>query len=310
MAVETKVTEANKGPILTPSKFKNYDMCINPYVGCQFGCKYCYVRFFVKDKEKDWGEFVRIRQHMQTKLPKELHKAVGKRIVIGTMTDPYQPQERKSRITRAALQAILALPEDKRPSKVGIYTRSPFVLDDIDLIKQLPRVRVHYTVTPYEQEILAKIEPIPVPTAKRLDAVKKLKAAGIRMHVNIAPVIPYLSEKFTDEFAQAMTDCKVDEFFVDPMQPYKEAMAAIQFALQGDAIWEKVRDTMTIRENYDAWKEEYRKTWFAAWQKYGNPATFGIWSDHQFHVYVNMATGEQLDERLYGDDLQASEAEA
>ena len=57
-----KVSMANKGSrVITTTKFKNYDVCLNPYVGCQFGCKYCYVRFFVKDDEKPWGERAGLR---------------------------------------------------------------------------------------------------------------------------------------------------------------------------------------------------------------------------------------------------------
>ena len=80
---ELLVSVANIGAILTASKFNNYDLCINPYVGCQFGCTYCYVRWLVKDDEKEWGDFVRVRTHMADKLPRELDKgyfrlAVGK----------------------------------------------------------------------------------------------------------------------------------------------------------------------------------------------------------------------------------------
>src|SRR5271157_4654128 len=94
------VTIARRGHIITTSTFKGYDHCLNPYVGCQFGCSYCYVRFFIKDSKKPWGEFVRTRNHIITNLSKELATIAGRRLVLGTMTDPYQPQERRSRLTR------------------------------------------------------------------------------------------------------------------------------------------------------------------------------------------------------------------
>jgi DNA repair photolyase len=136
MARHTLVTVAPRTTLITKSGFSNYDLCLNPYVGCEFKCQYCYVRFFVKDSKAEWGDFVRVREHMITNLPKELlkgfvrvtdgkKKEVGtdgtflrdedgkfifkqtyknlaitdSRLVIGTMTDPYQPKEVKYRIT-------------------------------------------------------------------------------------------------------------------------------------------------------------------------------------------------------------------
>ena len=128
MTNKTLVTVAAKSNLIMPSLFNNYDLCINTYVGCEFGCKYCYVRFTVRDEQKDWGEFVRVREHTKDKLVKELNKGyvlvptgvrnpvldddgnpTGKtkvvkapmmlsesRLVIGTMTDPYQPAEKNS----------------------------------------------------------------------------------------------------------------------------------------------------------------------------------------------------------------------
>lgn len=297
-----KVTQANPGKLITKSLFKNYDLCLNPYVGCQFGCRYCYVRFFVKDKELDWGEFVRTRDHIETKLPKELTKLEpNRRLVLGTMTDPYQPQERKSRLTRMALQKIIAA-KDKF-NKVGIFTRSPIVLDDIDLIKQLPRARVHFTITPYDPEVLKKLEPIAVATERRFETCAKLKEAGIRVHVNVAPALPVLSEDLTEEFAKKLSKAQVDEFFVDPMQAYGESLDATKEAMQTDARWPQIEKIITDKDAYLDWKSEYRKQWYEAWKQHGNPKTFAIWMDHVTKAMENMATGEELDHRYYADDI-------
>ncbi len=302
--MKPKVTDANRGPIITESKFKNYDLCINPYVGCQFGCKYCYVRFFVKDKEKDWGEFVRVRKHITEKLPKELPKAAGKRIVIGTMTDPYQPIERQHRLTRAVLEAIDAAKE--KPSKIGIFTRSPIVTEDIDLIKKMPRIRVHYTVTPFERDILSKIEPIAISTQRRWDTIKALKSAGIRTHVNVSPVIPIISEPFTEEFAKKMAELEVDEFYVDPMQAYGEALKATKEAIGHIKEWADIEKLLTNKEQYLEWKEKYRQTWFEIWEKNKSPKTLAIWQDHIRHIMIDMSTGEEMDHDLYGDDKEVT----
>jgi len=297
------ISIARKGHIITESTFKGYDYCLNPYVGCQFGCNYCYVRFFIKDPKKPWGEFVRTRDHIRTRLPRELAQVADHRLVLGTMTDPYQPEERKSRLTRTALEMILA--EKKKPKKVGIFTRSPIVLDDIDLIRQLPRARVHFSITPFPREVMVKIEKIAVQTKTRWDCISKLKEAGIRVHVNVAPAIPHLSDPMTTVFCDRLAEYKVDEFFVDPMQAYSDSFTSLEAAMKGDPLWLQVAHTMQDRARFDAWKAQYRKDWEVAWAKKGNPpGTLAIWCDHISHVWTDMVTGKALNPRTYGDDIK------
>jgi len=294
-----QVVTARRGTLISKSGFKNYDICLNPYVGCQFGCTYCYVRFFIKDKDNDWGEFVRTRDHIRDKLVKELPKYDGMRLVFGTMTDPYQPQERKSRLTSAALEIIL---KHGKLNKVGIFTRSPFVLDDIDLIKQLPRARVHFTITPFPRSVLTKLEPVPILTERRFKAVRELKEAGIRVHVNVSPILPVWSESFAAEFTGRLAEIGVDEYFVDPMQPYKESFDAVFGAVDDEEGCAEVRSILDDKPSYNEWKTRQSRVWVKEWQKRDNGSTLAIWCDHERKVWVNMRTGEQMDERCYGDD--------
>lgn len=297
-------TVARKGKLITTSAFKGYDHALNTYVGCQFGCKYCYVRFFIKDPNRPWGEFVRRREHVADRLPKELKSIAGQRLVLGTMTDPYQPEERKHRITRAALE-IIKDSEDK-PSKVGIFTRSPIVLDDAETIAQLPRARVHFSITPFTREIMTKIEGIPVQTSARWNTIRKLKQAGVRIHVNVAPAIPVVSDSLTEEYCGEMADIGVDEFFVDPMQAYSESYEALKSSMAGDKNWPKVEEVMTDKARYQAWKDGFKADWQARWIKAGAPAgTLAIWCDHVSKVWEDLVTGQPLDPRWYGDDLIA-----
>jgi DNA repair photolyase len=298
---QTHVTKARRGTLVVRSTFSNYDRCMNPYVGCQFGCKYCYVRFFIKDKEHDWGQFVRTRDHIHDKLIRELPKHAGQRLVLGTMTDPYQPQEKKKELTRTALQVIA---ENGQFSKVGIYTRSPLVLRDIDLIKQLPRGRVHFTITPFPREVLKKLEPIPVPTDARFKTVRKLKEAGIRVHVNVSPILPVWSEPYREPFLQQLSEIGVDEFFVDPMQPYKQSAEAVFEAVQDEPDWPKVRELLLDKERYNAWKDWQQELWPETWQRLNNDTTLAIWCDHERKVWINMKNGEQMDWTRYGDDKE------
>jgi len=86
--MQLNIVEARKTNLIVKSGFSGYDHCLNPYVGCQFGCRYCYVRFFIKDKNHEWGEFVRVRSYIRDRLPTDLVAVAPTRLVLGTMTDP------------------------------------------------------------------------------------------------------------------------------------------------------------------------------------------------------------------------------
>jgi DNA repair photolyase len=218
------------------------------------------------------------------------------------MTDPYQPAEKKFRITRSALQILLA--HSNIPKKVGIFTRSPLVLQDLDLIKRLPKGRVHFTITPYSAEINRLIEPISPNTASRWNVIRKLKEAGIRVHVNVAPVMPVISEQFIDDWAKLLAILKVDEYFVDPMQCYAQSWDAFKQALQGKPFWQQVEDIMLNKQRYLDWKSEYLEKWNTARKKYEHlcPEQLPIWSDHENHVWIDMRSGQQMDKRCYNQD--------
>lgn len=295
-----QVTTATKGKLITPTGFKNYDIGMNPYVGCQFGCTYCYVRFMVKDENAGWGDFVRLRTHLIDKLPGEIAKQpFGQRLVIGTMTDPYQPIERKERLTRQTLQIIK---DSNRLAKVGIFTRSPFVLDDLDLIGQLPRPRVHFTITPYDTPILKKIEPVAIPIDKRLATIRAIRDAGIRVQANISPILPIYSEPLLEETMAILAAANVDEFYIDPMQPYAEAIRAIDSSMADEPSWAAVRAIVTDKAAYTAWKNQNREMCVKLWQAQKRPDIFAIWQDHQSKLTIDMNTNAVLNRNHYGED--------
>lgn len=342
MSKKAVASVANRSKIVTKSTFNNYDACINPYVGCEFGCSYCYVRFFVKDPVLPWGEFVRVRAHIEDSLPKELSKGFFKfqdgrqskldesgnqclddknvpisvpkhkiikiqdtRLVLGTMTDPYQPKENKFKLTRKVLE-ILLRPGTTQFQKVGIFTRSPLVLRDLDLIKQLPKARVHFTITPLPHDIMRVIEPFSSLVQRRWDTIRKLKEAGIRVHVNVSPVIPMMSEPLIDEWVQNLVDIGCDEYFVDPMQPYADSFEAFKQACATipSLDWNKIQSIMTNKNAYLDWKFDFFQQWNNKRKQIQHlaPDQLPIWSDHENKIWVDMRTGQQMDRRSYGSN--------
>ena len=290
------VTTATKGKLISTSKFAAYDHCLSSYVGCEFACLPCYVPQFLKGPGP-WGTWVRVRKHMANKLPSELDKVGPTRLVLGTLSDPYQPTEKTAKITRQALQLIEAA---RRPmKKVGIFTRSPLVLRDMGLIALLPRGRVHFTISPYDEATKAKLEPLSAPASERWDAIKQLKEAGIRVHVNIAPCLPTVSERMIDELVERMADLRVDEFFVDAFQRYGPSVERIE--ADPPPEWAQIDKIASDRAAYKTWKKGFHIKWTDAWKKvaHKSPDTMPIACDHETKMKVNMNTGEWMNWEQY-----------
>jgi DNA repair photolyase len=285
-----KITDTKPGKVVVKTGFRWYDYCINGYVGCGHGCRYCYVQFLVKD-ELPWGDFLRVRAHIEKQLIKELKVLNGKRVVIGTVTDPYQPAEAQYNIT----STILRLLAQSGAIKVGVYTKSPLVARDMDLLLMCQNPNLHMTITPISEHLREKIEPGGTrPNMERFAVVKQFKAAGFKVRLNVAPLIPAMSAGLLEPIIKEIVACRVDQFYVDPMQPYKQAVASMEALNLGD-VWVQAKDIMTDRSKYAAWKAEQREAWMTAWKKLGDSRIIAIWSDHENKVSEDLNNGEPID---------------
>ena len=197
---------------------------INPYVGCAFGCAYCYARYAHRysldraaathpDHEEMqsaretlpfWLAFERrifVKQNAAEALRKvlrrgsERHKALlhGESIVIGTATDPFQPAERQFRITRSILEVLAEHPG----LSVCIITKSPLITRDIDVLKRINRhsqLSIHLSLISLDRELARRIEPrAPTPDA-RLRALARLRDNDIETGINVMPVLPAITD--------------------------------------------------------------------------------------------------------------------
>ena len=198
---------------------------INPYVGCAFGCAYCYARYahrYVIERSvmahpeqrmlrdafetlPPWLAFERqifvkenaaevLRRTLRHGSDKHLNLLKGEGIGIGTATDPYQPAERRFRITRGVLE-VLAEHEGLR---VWIITKSPLVTRDIDLLRRIGRhnsISVHISLISIDRELARRLEPrAPTPDA-RLRALARLRENGIEAGINVMPVLPGITDR-------------------------------------------------------------------------------------------------------------------
>ncbi len=171
---------------------------INPYRGCEFGCKYCYARYaheFMELRDPlDFERRIFVKQFDTDAFRKELRRLEpGEAIAIGTATDPYQPAERRYRVTRAILETFA------RTSgfRLGITTKSQLVARDIDVLQEITRrhfLTVSMTVTTMDAALARALEPMAPRPDLRLAAVRKLTSHGIRATVFNSPVLPLLND--------------------------------------------------------------------------------------------------------------------
>jgi DNA repair photolyase len=178
---------------------------LNPYIGCEFGCTYCYARDTHRwtlermgGGPSDHPSFERdilVKSNLADALVRTLDpaKLAGQTLAIGTATDPYQPAERRFRLTRQALETLMAY----RGIRLGITTKSPLVVRDIDLLKKLGErheVSVNLSIATLDPRLARRLEARSAVPAARLRAVRQLTGAGIRTGVFVMPILPCITD--------------------------------------------------------------------------------------------------------------------
>ncbi len=190
------------------SKSKIFDYVVNPYIGCQHGCTYCYARFMkrVTGHREPWGEFVDVKINAAELLRAEVRKKKRGRVWVSGVCDPYQPLEEKYGLTRQCLE-ILA----RNGWEATIQTRSPLVLRDIEVIRRGEGFEAGLSVTTADDGVRKLFEPGAPPIGDRIRALEELRGAGIRTYAMIAPLLPG-AEGLAEQLAG-----KVDHVLIDRM---------------------------------------------------------------------------------------------
>lgn len=178
--------------LLTRSNLPKVDYCINPYVGCLHSCVYCYARFmkrFTKHSEP-WGRFLDVKVNAPEILERELRRNPRKgTVLLGSVTDAYQPVERNYRLTREILELLARF-----DFPISVLTKSALVTRDIDVFRQFSKCEVGLTITTLNPDIARDFEPCSSMPNERLAALQKLHTAGIRTYAFIGPIFPGLTE--------------------------------------------------------------------------------------------------------------------
>ncbi|HVS36517.1 MAG TPA: radical SAM protein [Gemmataceae bacterium] len=164
-----------------------FDWTCNPYIGCSFGCKYCYAMFLPQNRRprEEWGRWFQAKSNALELARKQAPKVAGQAVYISSVTDPYMPVERGLRLTRGILEALI--PHQPR---LLIQTRGPLVVRDLDLLRQFRSVRVNLSINMDSEEIRQTFEPKAPPLEKRWEAAAAVRAAGVPIGICVTPMLP------------------------------------------------------------------------------------------------------------------------
>jgi len=212
--------------VLGRSGISAVDYAVNPYRGCEHGCVYCYARFiqrFTGHREK-WGEFVDVKINAPQVLARELSKTPKGVVMLSSVTDPYQPLEKKYELTRKCLQRLLTY---RFP--ITILTKSSLVLRDIDLLAEFSECEVGFTITTINEEARKKYEPRSSPVEERLTALEELHERGITTYVFLGPMLPYITDASDGlrNMIQSFAKVNVDYVMVDRLNMRWDVWASV-----------------------------------------------------------------------------------
>ena len=181
------IREIEVQSVMTKSSLPVGGFSVNPYVGCPHACKYCYASFMKRftGHTEPWGTFLDVKHWKPIANP---HKYDGQRIVIGSVTDGYNPYEEEFCRTRRLLEELKGT-----NAEIMICTKSDLVLRDLDLLKKFPKVTVSWSINTLDEQFRMDMDRA-VSIERRIAAMRKVYEAGIRTVCFVSPIFPGITD--------------------------------------------------------------------------------------------------------------------
>lgn len=231
--IRMKTRPCNDRHVLNPCTLKDLNHQVDPYVGCEHHCYYCYV---LEQAETDWREEILVHEDLTNRLKRELSAIAPQAIYMGWQTDPYQPCEREHRQTRQVLEVLL-----EKGFSARILTKSDLVLRDMDILQKMKEPRVSVSVAFNDNEIRQLFEANTLDTEARISALEKLKKAGIGTSALICPVIPHITTVIP---------------LIEMLEPHADRIwiYGLSIANRSDRSWQNVQGI--VEKHFPAVKQE------------------------------------------------------
>jgi DNA repair photolyase len=236
---------------------------VNPYRGCAMGCRYCYAtythEFMGIATPETFHSLVYVKTGAERETARRLSAVVrkGERIALGTATDPYQPAEAQSRVTRGFLEMVA----QHRNARLGIVTKGALVLRDLDLLRRIhsrSRLSVHVSLITPHADLARRLDPWAPPPDVRIEVMRRLAEAGLDAWLGLAPVLPGLTddEESLDTLLGRVAAAGVRHMFSNVLflrSPTKEKFLrwlASEFPSHMEAYTRAYRERVYLRGRY------------------------------------------------------------
>ncbi|MCX8204343.1 MAG: radical SAM protein [Candidatus Nezhaarchaeota archaeon] len=207
-----RVIEVKAKRALTPSGIYGVDYSLNPYVGCQHACVYCYVPYSYRAiTPAEWGKVVKAKVNLAPLLGRELKSIAPCKVLIGSITDPYQPLEARLGLTKACLEILRRADAD-----VVVLTKSSLLKRDLDALGSLRNCEVGVTVTTLKA--YQWLEPNSPPPSERLSAIREASTVGLDTFVFLGPLIPTIVDLELDLILDAVVEAGCRRVVVDKLR--------------------------------------------------------------------------------------------
>jgi DNA repair photolyase len=227
-----------------------FEWTCNPYLGCSFGCTYCYAMFLPQNRrpKEEWGKWFQAKSNAVELARKHAHKVAKQPVYLSSVTDPYLPAERSLRLTRGILEAML--PHQPR---LLVQTRGPLVTRDLDLLRQFDAVRINMSIPTDSEAVRHAFEPKAPPLERRWQAIEEARAAGVPVGICVTPMLPLENP---DEFIERLIDFAPEVLVVQDFHDSRGGFGADTGAdarrLLADTGWsigayERVRGLLSAR---------------------------------------------------------------
>lgn len=206
-----KIGETICKSIINSSSIEGIDYAVNPYLGCSHGCVYCYARFMTRwyHKGEEWGTFVDVKTNAVECMKKEAYRKKNGVILFSSVTDAYQPIERKTQLTRNLLEVL-----QEYDPPIQILTKSSLIQRDVDVLEKFSQLEVGLTIISLDENVRKNFEPGASPVSERIETLKKFSELGISTYAFIGPLLPFVSEKDLEGLLNNLVD-KVNRVIVD-----------------------------------------------------------------------------------------------